>query len=65
MPVGITIELKIRDPAETIKKLRKEEKEELLLLLSGEAREIVQRLRDIKVKKIKTLTRKEILKDVF
>ncbi len=65
MPVGITIELKIRDLAETIKKLRKEEKEELLLLLSGEAREIVQRLRDIKVKKIKTLTRKEILKDVF
>lgn len=65
MGIGITVELKVKDIAKTIKKLKKEEKEELLLLLSGEGKEITRRLRDIKLKKVKTLTREDVLKDVL
>ena len=65
MGIGVTVELKVKDIAKTIKKLRREDKEELLLLLSGEGKEITKRLKDIKSKKVKTLTREDVLKDVL
>jgi len=37
----------------------------LLLLLSKKGKEIEKRVKDIKLKKVKTLTREEILKDVI
>lgn len=65
MSVSVTIELKVEDIADGIKKLNKKDRETLLLLLSGEGREIKKRLREIKSGKVKTLTREEILKDVL
>ena len=65
MGIGVTVELKVKDIAKTIKKLKKEDKEELLLLLSGEGKEITRRLKDIKSKKVKTLIREDVLKDVL
>lgn len=65
MGIGVTVELEVKDIASTIKKLKREDKEELLLLLSGEDKEIIKRLRDIKYKKVKTLTREDILKDAL
>ncbi|MBI5194444.1 MAG: hypothetical protein HZA08_13540 [Nitrospirae bacterium] len=59
------IELKIEDIAESIKKMKRKDKERLLLLLSGENKEIAKRLREIKTKKVKTLTREEAFKDVL
>ena len=61
MSVGVTIELKVEDIASGIKKLDKNDREALLLLLSGEGREIKKRLKEIETGKVKTLTRKEIL----
>ena len=65
MSIGITVELKVEDIANSIKKLKKEDKEALLLLLSGEGREIKRRLHEIKSKKVKTLTREETFKGVL
>lgn len=65
MSIGVMVELTIEDIAHTIKKLKKEEKEELLLLLSGEHREIVKRHQDIRTKKVKPLSRKEVFGDVL
>lgn len=65
MSVGITVELKVEDIANLIKKLKKEDREMLLLLLSGEGKEIKKRLDEIKSKKVKTLTREEIFKGVL
>lgn len=65
MSVGVMVELKVEEIANSIKKLKKEDKEMLLLLLSGEGREIAKRAREIKTKKVKTLTREEILKDAL
>lgn len=65
MSIGVTVELKVKDIANTIKKLKREDREELLLLLSGEAEEIKKRMEDIRAKKIKPLSRREILKDVL
>ena len=65
MCIGVTVELKVEDIAKTIKKLNKAEKEELMLLLSGESKEIIKRLREIKSGKVKTVTRKKILKGVL
>jgi hypothetical protein len=62
MSVGVTVELKVEDIATSIKKLKKEDKEMLLLLLSGESKEIAKRLKEIKTKKVKPLTREETLK---
>lgn len=64
MSVGVMIELKIEDIAATIKKMNRSDKDRLLLLLSGENKEIAKRLREIKSKKVKTLTREETFKDV-
>ncbi len=65
MSVGVTVELKVKDIASTIKKLKREDREELLLLLSEEGEEIKKRMKDIRTKKVKMLSRREILKDVL
>ncbi len=65
MSVGVMVELKVEDIAHGIKKLNKADKEALLLLLSGEGREIKKRLKEIEAGKVKTLTREEILPDVL
>ena len=65
MGVGVTVELKVEDIASSIKKLNKEDKGTLLLLLSGESRKIAKRVKEIKTKKVKTLTREEVLKNVL
>lgn len=59
------VELKVEQLANSIRKLNKADKEMLALLLSGEAREIVRRVKDIKSKKVKPLTREEAFKDVL
>ena len=59
MSIGIMVNLNVEDIANSIKKLKKEDKETLLLLLSGEGKEIKKRLHEIKSKKVKTLTREE------
>ncbi len=65
MSIGITVELKVEDIANSIKKLKKEDKETLLLLLSGKGKEIKKRLQEIQSKKVKTLTREETFKGVL
>jgi len=65
MSIGVMVELKVEDIANSIKKLKKTDKEMLLLLLTGEGREIVRRARDIKTKKVKPLTREETFRDVL
>jgi hypothetical protein len=65
MSIGVTVELKVEDIAASIKKLKKEDKEMLLLLLSGESKEIAKRLKEIKTKKVKPLTREETFKGVL
>ena len=65
MSVGIMVELKVEDIANSIRKLKKADKEMLLLLLSGESLEIAKRARDIKTKKVKPLTREETFRDVL
>jgi hypothetical protein len=65
MSVGVMVELKVEDIANSIKKLKKADKEMLLLLLSGEYREIARRTRDIKLRKVKPLTREETFRDVL
>ncbi|MCX5813942.1 MAG: hypothetical protein NT178_15550 [Proteobacteria bacterium] len=65
MSVTVAVELNVEDIASSIKKLDKEDTETLLLLLSGEGREIAKRVKEIKTKKVRTLTREEVLKDVL
>jgi len=65
MSVGVTVEMKVEDIAKSIKRMSPADKEMLFLLLSGEGREIAKRVREIKTKKVKTLTREELLKDVL
>jgi len=65
MSVGVMVELKVEDIASGIKKLNKADREALLLLLSGEGREIKKRLKEIRTGKVGTLSREEILKDVL
>jgi hypothetical protein len=65
MSVGVMVELKVEEIANSIKKLKKADKEMLLLLLSGEDREIARRAREIKTKKVKLLTREETFRDVL
>ena len=65
MSIGVMVELKVEEIANSIKKLKKADKEMLILLLSGEGREIAERARDIKTKKVKPLTREETFRDVL
>ncbi|GAB64060.1 MAG: hypothetical protein DWB56_13555 [Candidatus Jettenia sp.] len=65
MGIGIKVELRVEDIANSIKKLNKEDKETLLLLLSGKGKEIKKRLYEIKSKKVKTLSKEETFKGVL
>ncbi len=65
MSVGIMVELTVEDIATSIKKLKKEDRETLLLLLSGEDKEIKKRMHEIQSGKVKTLTREETFKGVL
>jgi len=65
MSIGVMVELKVEDIANSIKKLKRADKEMLPLLLSGEDREIARRAREIKTKKVKPLTREETFRDVL
>lgn len=65
MSVGLTVELSVKDIVKTIKRLSRKDKEELLLLLSEEGKELVKRHRDITQKKVKPLTRAEVLRDAI
>lgn len=59
------VSVKVEGIASGIRRLNRKDREELLLLLSGEGREIKKRLKEIKTGKVKTLTREEILRDVL
>jgi hypothetical protein len=63
MSVGVIVELKVEELADGIKRLNRADREALLLLLSGEGREIKKRLKEIETGKVKALTRDEILCD--
>ena len=65
MAIDVTVELSVEELAKSIARLKKNDKEMLLLLLSKKGKEIEKRVKDIKFKKVKTLTREEILKDVI
>ena len=65
MGVGVMVELKVEELANTIRKLNKTDKEMLSLLLSGEAKEIAKRVKDVKLKKVKPLTREEAFRNVL
>ena len=65
MGVGVMVELKVEDIASSIKKLDRTEKEMLLLLLSDKGTEIAKRVRDLKSKKVRPMTREEVFKDVL
>ena len=65
MAIDVTVELSVEELAKSIARLKKNDKEMLLLLLSKKGKEIEKRVRDIKSKKVKTLTREEILKDAI
>jgi hypothetical protein len=65
MGVGVMVELKVEDIANSIKRLKKADREMLLLLLSGEHKEISKRLKEIKTKKVKPLSREETFRDVL
>ena len=65
MSVGVMVELKVEDLADGIKRLNRADREALLLLLSGEGREIKKRLKEIETGKVKTMTREEILRDAL
>jgi len=65
MSVGVMVDLKVEDIASSIKRMNNEDRETLLLLLSGEGKEIAKRMKEIKSKKVKTLTRQETFKDVL
>jgi hypothetical protein len=64
MSVGVTVELRVEDIGSGIRKLNKKDREALLLLLSGEGREIRKRLKEINTGKVKALTREEILRKI-
>ena len=65
MSVGVMVKLNVEELAAGIKKLDKADREALLLLLSGEGREIKKRLKEIETGKVKALTREEILRDAL
>jgi len=65
MGVAVVVELNVKDIAQTIMKLKKEDKEMLLLLLSRSDKEISKRYREVKSGKVKTLSREEAFKDVL
>lgn len=65
MSIGVTVEMTVQDLAKTIRRLNRKDKEELLLLLSEEGKEIANRVKEIRQKKVASLTRTEIMKDLL
>ena len=65
MGVAVMVELNVKDIAQTIMKLKKEDKEMLLLLLSRSDKEISKRYHEVKSGKVKTLSREEAFKDAL
>lgn len=65
MGVAVMVELNVKDIAQTIMKLKKEDKEMLLLLLSRRDKEISKRYREVTFGKVKTLSREEVFKDAL
>lgn len=65
MGVGVTVELTVENIAHTIRKLKKEDKEMLLLILAEKDKEISRRYQEIKSGKVKPLSREEIFKGVL
>ena len=65
MSVDVTVELKVEALADGIKRLNKADREALLLLLSGEGKEIKKRLKEIESGRVKAMTREEILRDAL
>ena len=63
MSIRISVEIKVEDIARAIKRMEPVDKEMLFLLLSGQGKEIAKRLKEIKTKKVKTLSREEMWKD--
>lgn len=65
MGVGVMVDLKVEDIAASIKKMKKSDKEALLLILSGEDKEIARRFKEVKSQKVTTLTREETFRDAL
>ena len=65
MSVDVMVELKVENIANSIKKMTREDREMLILLLSGEGKEISKRLKEIKSGKVRTLSREEAFKNVL
>ena len=65
MGIGINVEVSVEDIAHAIGKLKKKDKEMLLLLLSGKGKEISKRYHEIRSGKVKTLSREEAFKDAL
>ncbi len=65
MGVGVMVEMKVEDIANTIRKMKGQDREMLLLLLSGKHKELSKRLGEVKSKKVKPLTREEAFRDVL
>ncbi len=65
MGVGVMVEMKVEDIAKSSKGMKPADREMLLLLLTGEGKEILRRLEEIKKKKVKTLKREETFEDVL
>lgn len=65
MGVAVVVELNVKDIAQTIMKLKKEDMEMLLLLLSRRDKEISKRYREVKSGKVKTLSREDVFKDAL
>lgn len=65
MGVAVVVELNVKDIAQTIMKLKKEDMEMLLLLLSRRDKEISKRYHEVKSGKVKTLSREDVFKDAL
>ncbi|MEK7434351.1 MAG: hypothetical protein AABZ74_14560 [Cyanobacteriota bacterium] len=64
MAIQTKINLEIDQIANIIKSLSNDDIEELEMLLSGEKKEIKKRISEIKEKKVKLLSRKDIFGDI-
>ena len=65
MGVSVLVELEVKEIAQTIMKLKKEDKEMLLLFLSRGDKELSKRYRDIKSGRVQPLSREEAFDDVL
>lgn len=63
--IALTVNLSVEDIARSIIKLKKRDKEHLLMLLAKRDKELLKRINEIKTHKVRTLSREEVLKDVL